>query len=490
MLHVTNTLGRSREPVRVPANRPLRLYCCGPTVYRYAHIGNLRTFLLADLLRRVLAYRGLSVHAVQNITDVGHLTDDQVDHGEDKMLVSAGLEGRSTEEIAEAYTAAYLEDAARLNLLPFDAWPRATDHVQDMLGLIDRLVKAGYAYDTADAVYFDVRRFPAYGRLSGNDPDALRAGHRDTAVRPSKRFHGDFALWRKAGARRTVAWDSRYGRGFPGWHIECSAMALACLGEEVDVHVGGIDLVFPHHESEIAQSEAAIGRRWVRTWVHGEHLLSDGRKMSKSAGNFADLRTLTAQGHEPLAFRLLCLQARYRTQLNFTEDALLGAERTLHRLRNRLATLHGAGEPGTAVEDRSATMADYEGRFLAAVEDDLDTPAALAVVHEVAGGQGPAGTLAPRMRAQLLQRWDTVLGLDLNGRPELAGMSDRVDAGTGRGAVLPSGAGELIARRELARTAGDFATADALRAELAARGVEIRDTPEGTRWTLTGAKEG
>ena len=470
VLHVTNTLTRALEPVAVPHDRPLTLYSCGPTVYRYAHIGNLRTFLLADLVRRVLAYRGVRVRAVQNITDVGHLTDDQVDHGEDKMLVAAGLEGRSPQEIAAAYTRAYLDDAASLNLQPFDVWPRATEHVPQMLALIEQLVASGHAYDTDDAVYFDVTSFPGYGKLSGNDIGSLRAGHRSAEVRASKRFHADFALWRKAGPRRSEAWDSRFGRGFPGWHIECSAMALAHLGERVDVHIGGVDLAFPHHECEIAQSEAALGRRCVGTWLHGEHLLAEGRKMSKSAGNFYDLRAVVQRGHDPLAFRLLCLRARYRTQLNFTWEALAAAERTLQRLRTRVGALQDAGRHETAPETSAAieTCArGYERRFLAAVEDDLDTPAALAIVHEVAGGERAAAGLPAVRRAQLLLSWDAVLGLDLGGGPSPEDQR------------LPAGAAALIARREQARTGRDFQAADALREQLAELGIDVVDTPAG-----------
>ncbi len=266
MLHVTDSMTRGLRPLAARQDRPLALYACGPTVYRYAHIGNLRTFLLADLVRRVLALRGTPVTAVQNITDVGHLTDDTIDAGEDKMLVSAGLEGRSAAEIAEHYTNAYLDDARRLNLLPFDAYPRATEHIGAMVDLVGRLLAAGHAYDTPGAVYFDVRSFPGYGRLSGNRLADLRPGHR-IALNPEKRFHADFALWRKAGERRQMTWESPWGRGFPGWHIECSAMSLAYLGEQHDVHIGAVDLAFPHHECEVAQTEAAVGHRVVDVFI-------------------------------------------------------------------------------------------------------------------------------------------------------------------------------------------------------------------------------
>ncbi len=468
MLQVTDSLTRGRRRLQPPADRSLTLYCCGPTVYRYAHIGNLRTFLLADLVRRALRLRGVDVTAVQNITDVGHLTDDTVDQGTDKMLVSAGLEGRSAGEIAAYYTAAYLADARRLNLLPFDAYPRATDHVEAMVDLVAHLVERGFAYDAPGAVYFDVRSFPGYGRLSGNRLDALQPGHRHEP-NPEKRFHGDFALWRKSGEQRQQVWDSPWGRGFPGWHIECSAMGMAYLGEHIDVHLGGVDLQFPHHECEIAQSEAAVGHPVVDVWVHGEHLLAEGRKMSKSSGNFYDLRTIAERGIDPLAFRLVCLQARYHTQFNFRWEALVGAERALERLRARVAELAAAPDGASGP---SATERTLDDRFTAAVEDDLDTPTARAVVHAVAGGEGEAAAVPAARRAALLRRWDAVLGLDL----------DRtVSSGPG---VLPAGAAELIERRQRARAASDWPAADALRGDLAALGVDVADTPAGPTWTV------
>jgi len=467
VLRVTDTLTRSRRALAAPSDRSLTLYSCGPTVYRFVHIGNLRTFLLADLVRRVLASKGIDVRAVQNITDVGHLTDDVSDLGQDKMLVSAGLEGRSAAEIAAYYTEAYLADARRLNLLAFDAYPRATAHIDAILDLTGRLVAAGHAYDTPAAVYFDVRSFPAYGRLSGNRLHSLQPGYR-MGVDPAKRFHADFAIWRKGGQRRQQVWSSAWGPGFPGWHIECSAMSLAYLGEYIDVHLGGVDLAFPHHEAEIAQSESAVGHRVVDVWLHGEHLLAEGRKMAKSAGNFFDLRTIAEAGVDPLAFRLLCLQVRYRTQLNFTWDALLGAQRTLERLRARLAQSDEATSDPETDAERFLQL-----RFDQAVDDDLDTPTALTIVHQVAGGTGQARAVPPGRRAWLLRRWDAVLGLDLG---RLA------DAG---GEPLPTGAAELVAARDRARAARDWPGADRLRAELAAMGIQVSDTPSGTTWTRT-----
>jgi cysteinyl-tRNA synthetase len=460
VLQVTNTLTRAKEPVRPLRPGRVGMYTCGPTVYRYAHIGNLRTFMLADLLRRALEADGVEVRQVQNITDVGHMVDERFDRGEDRMLVSARLEDKTPAEIAEYYTAAFLEDAAAFNLRPAHAYPRASRYVPQMIELVARLLERGHAYEVDGTVYFAVESFPGYGRLSGNTLDRLRAGHRQEGVDPNKRHHADFALWKAAGPGRLVKWPSPWGDGYPGWHIECSAMSLAELGERFDLHTGGEDNVFPHHEDEIAQSEAVVGHQVVTTWVHGRHLLTEGRRMAKSAGNFAALRDVTERGHSPLAVRLLFLQARYQTPINFNWEALAGAERSLARLRARMAEWARDERAG-----QSPGCAGYEQRFWAAVRDDLDTPRALAVLAELEGDE----SLPPAARFTSVAAFDRLLGLDL---AEAAG------------GALPAGAEELIARREQARAARDFATADRLRDELAALGVEVTDTRAGTTWRL------
>ena len=461
MLAVTNTLTRAKEPVRPHTPGRVAMYSCGPTVYRYAHVGNLRTFLLADLVRRALEVGGVEVRQVQNITDVGHMTNERFDRGEDRMLVSARLEDRSPAEIADYYTRAFLEDAAALNLQRAAAYPRASDYVPQMQELVARLLERGHAYEADGNLYFAVESFPGYGRLSRNTLDRLRAGHRQEEVDPRKRHHADFALWKAAGPGRLVKWPSPWGDGYPGWHIECSAMSLATLGEHIDVHTGGEDNVFPHHEDEIAQSESVVGHQVVTTWVHGRHLLTGDRKMAKSAGNFTSLRELGERGRSPLAARLLFLQARYRTPLNFTWEALEGAERTLDRLRSRVAAW--AGSAGAAGREPGA--AGYEERFWAAVDDDLDTPRALAVLAELEGDE----TVAPAARLASTQAFDRLLGLDLAAQV---------------GQRLPAGAEGLIAERERARAARDFAAADRLRDRLATLGVEVTDTRAGTTWRL------
>jgi cysteinyl-tRNA synthetase len=459
-LEVTNTLTRAREPLRPRTPGRATMYTCGPTVYRYAHVGNLRTFLLADLVRRALEADGVEVRQVQNITDVGHMTNEEFDRGEDRMLVSARLEDKTPAEIADHYTEAYLRDAAALNLRPAAAYPRASEYIPQMQELVAKLLERGHAYEVEGTVYFAVESFPGYGRLSRNTLDRLRAGHRQEQVDPRKRHHADFALWKAAGPGRLVKWPSPWGDGYPGWHIECSAMSLATLGEHIDVHTGGEDNVFPHHEDEIAQSEAVVGHQVVATWVHGAHLLTEGRRMAKSAGNFYALADLAARGHSPLAARLLFLQARYGSQFNFTWDALAGAETTLDRLRSRMAGW--ARDPGDGAAEGCP---GHERDFWAAVADDLDTPRALAVLHRLEGDE----TLAPAARFASVQAFDRFLGLDL-------------DAQVGQ--RLPAGAEALIAERERARAARDFAAADRLRDRLAEAGVEVTDTPAGTTWRL------
>jgi cysteinyl-tRNA synthetase len=462
MVALYDTLARSVVEM-APTGDVFRMYSCGPTVYRYAHIGNLRTFLMADLIRRALEYQGIAVRQIQNITDVGHMTDDRFDTGEDKMLVSAGLEGRSPEEIAEYYTDAFLADVGAINIQAAEEYPRATAYVPQMLEIIAKLIERGHAYEAGGGVYFDVQSFPAYGRLSGNTLDKLVAGHRIEIDEVNKRHHADFLLWRPAGPGRVVKWPSPWGDGFPGWHIECSAMSIALLGETFDLHTGGEDNVFPHHEDEIAQSEGAVGHQVVRHWVHGAHLLSEGRKMAKSAGNFYDLRDLAERGHhDPLAVRLLFLQSRYRAQMNFTLDALGAAERTLLRWRRLMVSWTASGESATP-----GAADPYEKRFVESLNDDLDTPTAMALLSEVVSSP----TLSPADKASLLGRWDRVLGLDL-----------ARDVGVVR--EIPDAAKDLIEQRERARQKKDYSTADRLRHKLLSLGIEVEDTAEGPkpRW--------
>jgi cysteinyl-tRNA synthetase len=507
-LHLRNTLTRRVEPVQPLEPGRVRMYTCGPTVYRYAHVGNLRSYLLADLIRRVLLYHGLAVFHVKNITDVGHLRDERFDRGEDRMLVSAGLESKTSAEIADAYEAAFHADEALVNILPANVFPRATEHIPEMLDLAEALVDRGVAYASADGnVYYSVSSFPGYGQLSGNSLDDLRAGHRGD-VEPDKRDPADFALWKRAGEGRALKWPTdRWGEGYPGWHLECSAMARRYLGDRFDLHTGGIDNVFPHHEDEIAQSAPLVGGPPARVWVHGEFLLMAGRKMAKSAGNFQRVTEFAERGVEPLAFRYLALTSRYSRKLNYSDESLDAAAAGLTSLRARLAGLGpppsdgpwaappvlsagaagdrpvGAAEGvagfggGTRYEvaDRahaphaalSPPARELHDQLVAALDDDLDLPGALACVREMLRSD-----LAPDERRWLVLDADAVLGLDLH----------RVwEGGSGRDpAAVPADVADLVAARTEARTAKDFARADALRGDLAELGWDVVDGSEGS----------
>jgi len=460
-IRLHNTLTRNTEPLVPLEPGHVGIYTCGSTVYKYAHIGNLRTYLFGDLLHRTLEYLGYEVRYVKNITDVGHMRDDQLDaiDGEDKIERAAETEGKSPMEIADFYTEAWLEDERLLNILPADVMPRATEHIGEMVSLTEQLLANGLAYEVDGTIYYDVSAFPSYGQLSGQKVEETHAGHR-VEVESDKHDPADFALWKRAGERRLMKWPSPWGDGFPGWHIECSAMSLKHLGERFDVHTGGIDLKFPHHEDEIAQSEGALGHPVVSAWMHGEFLTMGDAKMAKSAGNIIRVADLPDLGYEPLAFRYLALTAHYRSKLDFTEDAMHAAASGLARLRRAVSAALTDGSVDLADEP----MASYRARFTDAVADDLALPKALAIAHEVVSD----ADLADAQRRAVLLDFDRVLGLSL-------------DAPLPEEEPLPEGAAELLERRAAARVAKDWATSDALRDELAALGVEVHDTPEGQR---------
>ena len=456
-MRVYNTLSRRKEEFRPIQPGRATVYSCGPTVYRYVHVGNLRTYIFADLLCRTLEYQGLRVEQAVNITDVGHLTDDQFDRGEDKMLVGARMENKSAEEIAEYYTAAFLEDIARVNVRPAAHYPRATHYIPRMQELIRRLIELGHAYEVEGTVYYDIASFPEYGKLSNNSPEQLLAGARGEPD-PRKRHPGDFTLWKHAGESRLQVWNSPWGPGFPGWHIECSAMSTALFGDRFDIHTGGVDNVFPHHEAEIAQSEAAFGHQVVGYWMHGDMLMLSGNRMAKSAGNFFRVTELQEQGHDPLAYRYLALQAKYRTKLNFSLEQMAGADRVVRQLRERVGEWQGGPD---------GPRGDYAERFRNAIADDLDFPTAMALVSELLHSEIAVGA-----KAALLLDWDRVLGLDLGRAPS-------ADAGE-----LPEGAARLLEQRELARAAKDYASSDRLREQLAEMGVMVTDSREGQKWKV------
>ncbi|HUQ41830.1 MAG TPA: cysteine--tRNA ligase [Candidatus Limnocylindrales bacterium] len=405
MLRLFNTLTRGVDPFVALTPGQVRMYTCGPTVYRPVHLGNLRSYLLADWLRRAFEFDGLAVTHVKNITDVGHMRQDAVDRGEDKVIAAAIAEGKTPMQIAASYEARFIEDEKDLCILPASVYPRATAHVPDMIALVERLIARGLAYDVDGTVYFSVRTYPGYGRLSGNVQEALKQGVR-AEIDPAKRHPSDFALWKRAEpGREALTWKSPWSEGYPGWHIECSAMSTRYLGETFDVHTGGVDNIFPHHEDEIAQSEGAFGHPVVGTWVHGQHLLADGVKMAKSAGNTMEVSQLKARGIDPLAFRYQSLLTHYRARMQFTEAALRQAAEGLDHLRQRVRHLAQLSRGGRATAAGSLWLV----RFRERVHDDLDLPGALAVAQAcVTDGESSA-----RDRLHAVLAMDAVLGLDL-----------------------------------------------------------------------------
>lgn len=455
---------RPFEPLRP---RALGVYNCGPTVYDYQHIGNLYTYLTADIARRTFEYLGYDVMQVMNITDAGHLVGDADSGGEDKMAVGARREHVDPLVIAERYTKQFFIDRAALNILEPKVVAKATDHIPDMIALIERLIAKGNAYVAADGVYFDTTTFPGYGtRLNPEPPDERRAGAR-VEVNPNKRGPFDFALWRKAKPDDLQQWDSPWGRGNPGWHIECSAMSMKYLGETFDMHSGGEDHVFPHHECEIAQSEAATGKPFVRYWMHTHFLRQDSAKMAKSAGEFLRLSHLEERGFDPLAFRLLALGTSYRKGLDFTWDGLDSAQRRLEKWRGVI----GEAWQSTGGKETPDEAGDpIRVAFAAAIADDFNTAAALAQA-EAAIGHAATGDDATKRRALgLLFEMDRVLGLSLRERAASA-------------ADLPAAARALLAEREKARASKDFKRSDELRDELEKKfGIRVKDTKDGQRW--------
>ncbi|MEE8346504.1 MAG: cysteine--tRNA ligase [Dehalococcoidia bacterium] len=454
-LTLRNTLSRTKERFTPLEPGRVKMYTCGPTVYRYAHIGNLRSYLAADWLRRLLEASGYRVTQVKNITDVGHMRQEMLERGEDKVIAAALAEGKTPAEIARFYTEAFMEDERKLNVLPAHLFPRATEAVGDMVEMTRTLVDKGFAYESGANVYFAVDRFPEYGKLSGQVSTALEEGMRAEAD-PLKRDQRDFTLWKKAEPGRQLTWPSPWGDGFPGWHIECSAMVARHLGPRIDIHTGGVDNIFPHHEDEIAQSEAALGHRHVNYWFHGQHLLVDGLKMAKSSGNDYTLADLISRGFEPLAFRYLCATIHYRARMNFSFASLRAAQRSLCRLRLTLA----------AADGRVTKTARREGerlrrRFWSAAADDLGLPRALAVAWRVARSHLPAP-----IRRELLMDFDRLLGLDLV-QPV-------------RAPQLPVKVQELVRERGRLRRAQNYRDADEMREKIIGQDMEVRDTSAGT----------
>ncbi len=460
MLKLYNTGTRRKDDFQPLEEGVVSIYSCGPTVYDFPHIGNLRTFLFADILVRHLKRRGYTVHNVMNITDV-----------DDKTIRGSQAEGVSLGEYTAKYADYFLQDLETLRIQPAWKYPRATEHIDQMLDVVKQLIEKGYAYETEGSVYFDISAYPDYGKLSGIVPEEQETREfgrldRDEYERDDAR---DFVLW-KAAKPGEPSWESPWGPGRPGWHIECTAMSIEYLGETVDMHLGGVDLIFPHHENEIAQSEAYTGREFVRYWVHPEHLIVEGEKMSKSKGNFYTLRELLDRGYDPVAIRHLLMSAHYRRQLNFTLEGLDQSQQALARLwdfADRVAEIPDDAEGADLADEVAAALAKFD----AELDDDLNVPGAMAAVFELMRDVNPLlaeGKISAAGRDRVLAFLadaDTVLGIIEH---EKGSVDAEIEA--------------LMAEREQARADKNWSRADEIRDELLAQGIVIEDTPQGPRW--------
>lgn len=474
MLQLYNTLTNKKEKFKPLKDGVVTMYNCGLTVYDYAHIGNLRAFIFADVLRRYLEYKGFNVKQVMNFTDVGHMFED-IDIGEDKMEAAARREEKDPWVIADFYIRGFLEDSDKMKFEEPAVRPRATEHIEEMIQLTEVLIKNGYAYVVNGSVYFDVTEFEDYGKLSGNTVEKLKAGAGGRVeYNPDKKNQFDFALWIND-PNHVMNWESPWcEKGYPGWHIECSAMAMKYLGETIDIHTGGVDNMFPHHENEIAQSEAATGKKFVNYWLHNEHLLVEGRKMSKSLGNFYTLRDLLTKGYNPKAIRYLLMSTHYRQQLNFTFEGLEAAQNAVDRLTNFTYRLMNAGGKGCG-EKIEGLMDDVQKHFEEAMDDDLNISLGLATIFQFLREVNKLidENMLSKDKAQevyqLMMEFDKVLG---------------VIGETKKEEKLSKKAEELIRKREEARRAKDWEKADKIREQLRNMGIIIEDTPQGVKWRI------
>ena len=454
-IYFYNTLTKSKEKFTPIDEKEVRMYSCGPTVYKDATIGNMRTNIFQDVLRRVLRYNGYKIKHVMNITDVGHLVSDG-DEGEDKMLKSAREEHKTPLEIAEHYTKLFFNDLKALNIETPEIVCKATDHIKEMLEYVEKLVERGYAYETSTAIYFDISKLDKYPVLSNLNLEEQKAGAR-VEVDPEKRNPYDFALWIKAPENHLMKWDSPWGPSYPGWHIECSAMGRKYLGEQFDIHTGGIDLIPTHHENEIAQSKGTCGKVPARFWLHGEYLLIDGGKMSKSLGNVYLIKDFIERGYDPIVYKLFSYSSHYKNKLNFTWEGIESASKSLERLKNGYkAHLEGKDEITENI------VKEYEERFHKAINDDLNMPSAMGVVWEVVRNEKKSPKLA-----KLLLKFDTVLGLKIDEETS----KEKTD--------IPEEILELVQERQEARNNKDWAKSDELRELINEKGYDIKDTKEG-----------
>jgi len=465
-IKIFDTQSRTNKEISLSNGQYARVYCCGPTVYRDAHVGNLRTFLLSDLITKLIIFNGFKVKVIQNITDVGHMGEDFEGNevGDDKVVAQAKKEKIDPFLIARKYEDLFHQDLARLNIEPAEVYPRASEEIEGMQELIAGLIKSSHAYVGSDkSVYFDAQTFPSYGAISGNKLDSLKPGHRyEYHDDGAKKFHADWALWKAAGDRTTMVWDSPWGIGFPGWHIECSAMSMHYLNKKVDVHIGGIDLRFPHHENERAQSNAASGDEVVDHWVHGEHLLFEGRKMSKSAGNVVLLQDVIDRGFDPLAVRLCFLENRYRSQMDLSWESIAAADTTIKRWRKKYQEWRQVQDAHVDTTAADKFIADV----IADLNDDLDTPRVIVKLRSLEKDE----SISPMTKANIFEKLDEFFSLGIMRGDKKVELSDDAQ--------------KLLDARNQARQNKDFKLSDQLRDELALLKIKVSDSPEGQSWEV------
>ena len=457
-IYFTNTLTKEKQEFVPIDSQEVKIYSCGPTVYKDATIGNLRTNIFQDVLRRVLKYNGYKIKHVMNITDVGHLVSDG-DEGEDKMLKSAREEHKTPMEIAKHYTELFFNDLKDLNIETPEIVCKATDHIKEMIEYVEELVKKGYAYETSTAIYFDISKLDKYPILSNLNLEEQKAGAR-VKVDNEKKNPYDFALWIKAPENHLMKWESPWGLSYPGWHIECSAMGQKYLGEQFDIHTGGIDLIPTHHENEIAQSKGKCGKIPARYWLHGEYLLIDGGKMSKSLGNVYLIRDIKQRGYDPIVYKLLCYSCHYRNKLNFTWEAMSSTEKSLEKLRK----LYQQHKNGTEIldENDNSRITEIEEKFHKAINDDMNMPIALSYVWELSKFDKKSKEIA-----KVLEKFDTILGIKIDYIPKKENEE------------IPQEILELLEERKIARQNKDWEKSDKLRDEIQEKGYEVKDTKDG-----------
>ena len=486
MLMLFNTLSGKKEKFKSIETGKVKMYTCGPTVYGYAHIGNLAAYIFADTLRRLLEHKGYEVRQIVNITDVGHLTADdvnQADTGQDKMLKAALREKKSPEEIAIFYTECFFEDIKELNIKKAQYYPRATAHIPQMIKIIETLIEKGLAYEKNGNVFFDVEKFDGYGKLSKKKLDELKIGAR-LEEHPDKKHPHDFSLWLRAPKEHLLKWDSPWSKGYPGWHIECSAMSMEYLGETLDIHTGGEDHIFPHHENEIAQSEGATGKQFAHFWFHNRFLLVDNLKMSKSKGNFFTLRDVLEKNYDPMSFRLLILSSHYRSNATFTWEALNQAKTNYQKIIRFVEALESFA--GDDLEEKSTYVGTYEKKFEEAMDNDLNTPLALSVLFELISSvnkkiadddfnNGDAHNVL-----KLWHRMNEVFGIRIKKSVTISAPTLNTKF-TVNQPTVSTNITKLLEERELARKNKDYTKADQIRKKLEKLGFTVEDTSSGQK---------